>query len=156
MAINTDTRKGTGKFSNFLQKTTEVGKSAAESVQKSAAAFSEKVKEDSYQHRLNKYNPLFSDEYFAAEFVLPHLIVIVDEAVRRGIDVCEGAIGWLGKENDVEILYLYDEAVPFSGLQFIPTATCDAVYYVDSFDRHSFIKADCYFRKVQDDLYKCG
>lgn len=37
--------------------------------------------------------------------------MIVDDAVRRDIDVCEGSIGWLGKENDIEILYLYDTAI---------------------------------------------
>ena len=45
MAINTDTKKAASKLSSFLQKTTEVGKNAAESVQKSAVAFSEKIKE---------------------------------------------------------------------------------------------------------------
>jgi hypothetical protein len=41
--------------------------------------------------------------------------------------------------------------IPFSGLQFIPMATCDAVYYVDSFDRTKFIKADSYFKKIQEE-----
>ena len=43
MAINFNTKKGTEKLTDFLQKTTAVGKTAAESVQKGAIAFSEKV-----------------------------------------------------------------------------------------------------------------
>ena len=80
MAINFDTKKGAEKLTGFLQKTTEVGKNAAESVQKSAATLSEKVRDASYQDRLKKYNPLFPEEYTDTAFILPHLIVIVDEA----------------------------------------------------------------------------
>lgn len=50
------------------------------------------------------------------------MIKIVDDAERRGIDVCEGAIGWLGKVANTEIMYLYDEAVEDSGLTFVPMA----------------------------------
>ena len=145
MAISFDTKKGAEKLSGFLQKTAEVGKNAADSMQKSAVAFSEKVKEDSYTRRLKKYNPLFPDEYHSESFCPPNMIVIVDDAVRRGIDVCEGAIGWRSNQNGVEVLHLYDEAVLLSGIRFVPTITCDAVYYVDSFDRNCYIRTDCIF-----------
>ena len=29
------------------------------------------------------------------------MIMIVDDAVRRGIDVCEGSIGWRSNENGI-------------------------------------------------------
>lgn len=162
MKIGFDKKKSAEKLAAIAQGTTDVSKKVAagvksgtviaiEKTKTNAASVIEKTKSDAYARRLKKFNPLFPDQYNDEAFKLPNIIEIVDDAVRKDIDVCEGAIGWLGKENDVEILYLYDEAVPFSGLQFIPTATCDAVYYVDSFDRTCFIKADCYFRKVQDE-----
>ena len=151
MAIKFDAKKGAEKFSGLLQKTTEVGKTAAESVQKGALAFSEKVKEDSYTRRMKKYNPLFPDEYHNGSFCIPNMIVIVDDAVRRGIDVCEGAIGWRSNQNGVEVLHLYDEAVSMSGIRFIPAITCDAVYYVDSFDRNCYIRTDCIFDRAHNE-----
>jgi hypothetical protein len=72
---------------------------------------SEKAKQDSYLRKMKKYNPLFPDVYTGSDFIVPNMIVIVDEAVRRGIDVCEGAIGWLDTENGIETLYLYDDAL---------------------------------------------
>lgn len=162
MKISFDKKKSSEALAAITQSTTTIGKKVADGVKSGtvnvvektkvgAAAVVEKTKNDAYARRLKKFNPLFPDKYNDESFNLPNIIVIVDDAVRKDIDVCEGAIGWLGKENDVEVLYLYDEAVSSSGIQFIPTATCDAVYYVDSFDRHSYIKADCYFRKVQDE-----
>ena len=101
--------------------------------------------------RLKKYNPLFLDEYQKIEFVMPKMIVIRDDLERRGIDVCEGAMGWLGKESEMEVLYLYDKDVAASGIQFVPTASCDAVYYVDSFDSKRFIRTDCIFSKAHEE-----
>ena len=162
MKIGFDKKKSAEALAALAQNTSEISKKVAEGVKSNTAlvvektktgavAVAEKTKNDAYARRLKKYNPLFPDKFFAETFNVPNIIVIVDDAVRKGIDVCEGAIGWIGKEKDVEVLYLYDEAVPTCGLQFIPTATCDAVYYVDSFDRKSFIKADSYFRKVQEE-----
>ncbi len=151
MKIEIDTKKGAEAVSRFLQKTSDISKKTISDVQKGAAAFSEKSKQDSYMRRLKKYNPLFPDVYNSPDFNLPNMIMIVDDATRRGIDVCEGSIGWIGNQGGMEILYLYDEAVPTSHLQFIPTANCDSVYYVDSFDRHRFIRVDCIFNKAHEE-----
>ena len=151
MAIRIDTKKGVEKLTGFLQKTSEVGKNAAESVQKSAATLSEKVKDASYQDRVKKYNPLFPDEYTDSAFALPHLIVLVDEAVRRGIDVCEGAIGWKSTESDTEILHLYSSAIAIKELEFYPSATIDAAYYVDNFNPNRYINVDCIFNKSHEE-----
>jgi hypothetical protein len=151
MATSLDTKKGAKKLTGLLQKTTEVGKSAAESVQKGALAFSEKVKEDSFQYRLNKYNPLFLDKYMATEFVLPQLIVIVDEVVRRGIDVCDGAIGWKSVQSDTEVLHLYNTSIALKKIEFYPTATTDATYYVDNFNPNRYINVDCIFNKAHEE-----
>jgi len=76
--------------------------------------------------------------------------MIVDDAIRKNIDVCKGAIGWKAFEKGVEVLRLYDEAIAFSGLHFVPAAVCDAIYYVDVHDRSRFIRLDCFFEKMQE------
>ena len=138
-------------FSNLIQKTSDLSKKTLSGVQAGATALTEKTKQESYLRRLKKYNPLFPDVFFSEEFNVPNMIMIRDDAERRGIDVCEGAIGWLGKEGTMEVLYLYDEAVQNSGFSFVPTADCDAVYYVDSFDRKKFIRIDYIFSKAHEE-----
>lgn len=151
MKITIDTKKEMEAVSKFLQKTSDFGKKTVSDVQASAIALSEKAKQDSYLRRLKKYNPLFPDVFYSAEFSLPNMIVIRDDAERRGIDVCDGAIGWTNNESGMEVLYLYDEEVPNCGLKFIPSAECDAVYYVDSYDRSRFIRTDCIFKKAHEE-----
>ena len=162
----TDTKE---KFSNLLQKTAEVGKrtadfgkkaaektvdiskKVADNVQENAKALSEKSKDEAYLRKLKKYNPLFPDQYFSPEFNRPNMIVIVDDAVRKGIDVCEGAIGWLSNSNGMEVLNLYDEAIELSGIHFVPSATCDTAYYIDAFDRNRYIQVEKLFGKAHEE-----
>lgn len=151
MAINFDPKKGAEKLTDFLQKTSDAGKKALEEAQKSAVAISEKAKEDSYQYRLKKYNPLFPDEYTATDFALPHLIVLVDEVVRRGIDVCEGAIGWRSIEADSEVLHLYSTSSTLKDIEFYPSATIDGTYYIDHFNPKRYINVDCIFNKAHEE-----
>lgn len=101
---------------------------------------------------MRKYNPVFLDEYRRSDFGLPNVIVIVDDAVRKNIKICEGAIGWKSNPNDVEIFHIYDEFVKDSGLHFIPAAVCDTVYYVDPHDRTHFISFECLFRNIQEQM----
>lgn len=147
MAIKFDTEK----VSSFLNKAKEVGKNAAESAEKGAVALSEKVKEASYQDRLKKYNPLFPEEYTAVGFILPHLITIVDEAVRRGIDVCEGAIGWRSVESETEVLHLYNTSTELKEIEFYPAAVSGATYYIDNFNPNRYINVDYIFEKAHEE-----
>ncbi|MEO1815033.1 MAG: hypothetical protein ABGU93_05505 [Acetobacterium sp.] len=146
-----DPQKSSETVSNILQKTYDAGKKATENIQKSAKSLSDKTKNDNYLRKLKKYNPIFPELYKSTDFNIPNIIMIVDDAVRRDVDVCEGSIGWLGKENDIEILYLYDSAIVMSGIQFIPMVTCDTFYCVDSFDSNRFIKADYIFTRAQEE-----
>ncbi len=123
----------------------EKAKNIGGGVKKVGVAVWEKGKIINKNRQINKYKPLSPEEYTSEGFSLPNVIVIVDDAVRKGIEVCKGAIGWLSKEKGVEVLHLYDEAVEFSGLKFYPNATCDGVYYVDGHDRKRFIQLDTYF-----------
>jgi len=151
MKLKIDTKKGAEVVSGFLQKTSDVSKKTLADVQAGAVALSEKTKQDAYLRRLKKYNPLFPEVFFGVEFNIPNMVMIRDDAERRGIDVCEGAIGWLGTEGGMEVLYLYDEAVPTCGLKFVPTADCNAVYYVDKFDRTKFIRTDYVFKNANNE-----
>ena len=127
-------------FSNFLKKTSE-------GIQKGAKNVSEFTQKTIHDNKVKRYNPLFKEEFKKKSFKLPNVIQIVDDAVRRDIDVCEGAIGWTSKVNDVEILYLYDEWVKDSKIQFVPYAKIDAVYCVDNFDRNKFTNTDTIFER---------
>lgn len=149
-------KKSTRTLSNLLSKTASLSKRVtksvhqgftvvSENVQHGAQVITEKAKNDSYARRMKKYAPLFPKEYRSKSFNRPNMIIIRDDAERRGIDVCEGAIGWLNSDSGMEILYLYDEAVKKSGICFVPAATCDAVYYVDSYDRNRYIQLDSIF-----------
>lgn len=151
MKISIDTKKGAEAVSGFLQKTSDRSRQAIADVQAGAIAISEKSKQDSYQRRMKKYNPVFPEVFHSENFNIPNMIVIRDDAERRGIDVCEGAIGWLGTVGGMEILYLYDEAVPNSGITFVPVAACDAIYYVDNHNRNRFIRTDCIFSKAHEE-----
>ena len=139
------------KVSKAVCGTKELGLKVVSGAKDGIVSVAEKTKNESYLRRLKKYNPIFPDDYTNPDFNIPNMIMIVDDAVRKGIDVCEGAIGWLGNNAGMETLYLYDEAVDFSGLNFVPTVTCDAVYYVDSFDKNRFVRTDCIFSKAHEE-----
>ena len=151
MKIEFDKKKSAEALSGLVKSTVDFGMKAAADARVGVNAMVEKTKAAGYARRLKKYNPLFPEQYQSESFNLPNIIMIVDDAVRRGIDVCEGSIGWLSKESGVEVLCLYDEAVTFSGIQFVPSVTCDALYYVDSFDRNRFIRTDCIFSKAHEE-----
>ena len=104
-----------------------------------------------HEAQLARYNPIFPQEYLDPEFDLPMMIVLVDEDERKGIDVCEGSIGWLSTKGKMEVLHLYLEAVPLSGLEFYPLSVCDAVYFYDPFNRKRFISLSSYFETAQKD-----
>lgn len=146
-----ENKKAPKSMTEFLHKATDIGKKVADNIQEGAKTFSEKSKNDSYERRMKKYNPLFPEKYHSEDFKLPNVVIIVDDAVRRGIDVCEGAIGWTNNDSGEEILFLYDEYIEQSGINFDPTPDCDAAYCVDKFDRTKFIRADSIFAKTLEE-----
>lgn len=151
LKLNLDVKKGSEAVSDALHKTSEFGKKVSSEVQKTAKEITEKTKNENYLRKLKKYNPLFPDKYFSDDFNLPNMIIIVDDAERREIDVCQGAIGWTSNQNGIEVLHLYDEFISDCGIQFIPAPICDAIYYVDRFDRTCFIQTDCIFSKAHEE-----
>lgn len=151
MKINFDKRKIAEVTTGIVQKTVDTSKKVAHDAKNNMGSAIQKAKSEALLRKLKKLNPVFPDQYKSKEFNLPNMIMIVDDAVRRGNKLCEGAIGWLSSDAGVEMLCLYDEEIEFSGLKFIPAPVCDAIYYVDNFDRSKFIRTDCIFSKAHEE-----
>ena len=144
-------KKQSAFLSNVWKKTVDISKKTAESVQQKTKEMVEKGKEKKIEKKMKKLNPLFPETFQSANFHLPNIIEIVDDAKRRGIELCEGAIGWLDVIKDVEVLHLYDEWVEQSGIQFVPFWKCDNIYCVDNFNRNRYVNANFIFRKSTED-----
>ena len=129
------------------EKMANLWKNTKEGISKGAKVVSETTKKTIHEQKLKHYNPLFKEEFKSKSYKLPNVIQIVDDAERRDIDVCEGAIGWTSKVNGVEVLYLYDEWIKESKIKFVPYVKVDAVYYMDNFDRNQFIITDRIFER---------
>ncbi len=143
-----DFKKKAGEFGKAAG---NFGKKTADTIQKSFKEMSVQNQKNRHNHLVSKYNPLFPEKYNSPDFKIPNVIEIVDDAVRRGIEVCEGAIGWTSEVNGVEVLHLYDEWIKESGIKFVPVAKCDTVYCVDNFDRNRFIRIDSIFAKANEE-----
>ena len=143
--------KTTEKVLNFFEKASDLSKRTADNIHKGAKDLSKKIKEENQERKFKKYNPLFAEEFESDSFNIPNVIKIVDDADRRGIEICEGAIGWRERINKIEVLCLYDEAVRMSGINFIPTAACNTFYCVDNYNRNNFISADKIFSMAHNE-----
>ncbi|MGM9619515.1 MAG: hypothetical protein ACI3W8_06765 [Oscillospiraceae bacterium] len=95
-----DLQKSADSFKNAANAVGQAGRKAAAVVKDGVQVISDKAQEASasiqaktLEDRVKKFNPIFPDQYRGADFNIPNLIQIVDDAVRKGIDVCEGAIG---------------------------------------------------------------
>ncbi|MBQ8818009.1 MAG: hypothetical protein IJZ83_05480 [Clostridia bacterium] len=149
--MNNENNKTKDTFANILKKTSDIGKKAADQVQKGAKIVSEQTKKNIEEHKKKKYNPIFPKDFRKKDFCLPNIIEIVDDAVRREIDYCEGAIGWCDTRGETEVFHLYDEWVENSGIQFVPFWKCDNVYCVDAFDRKRYINVNSIFAKATEE-----
>lgn len=103
---------------------------------------------------LNKfiYKPVFPDEYNSPDYKIPKMIIIKDEASRKGIDVCKGAIGWADKIGELEALCMYDDWAKSCGLSFMPTLTLDTAYYVHPFDSSKYVRVEDYITTMKKDM----
>lgn len=121
---------------------------AGAAISSGAAAASEKAARAIKNQKERLYSPLFAEDYFSTDFDMPKLVVIADEDERKGIDICDGAIGWLNTRRIPEIIFMYEEFVPRSNVRFSPRPMCGGVYY-----RHPF-ESDLYLQ-VKDYLKIC-
>ncbi len=146
-----DKEKSAQMLSDLMHKTVDISKKAVDGADKGIRNLVEKSKQDSYDRKVKRLNPLFPDRYHSAEFALPNIIKIVDDAERRGEAICDGAIGWTAFAKETEVLYLYDEFVPECEITFVPVATCNTVYCVDPYDRKRFISTESVFTKANEE-----
>lgn len=123
----------------------------ADKRQQFAMQKADKSKSEAYLKMLEKYNPVYEDEYESGRFYMPNMIMIEDDSKRREADVLEEAIGWRTKERGTEIFHLFEDMVEKTGFEFLPNLQCNAFYYVDSFDRNRFIRVDCIFTIARDE-----
>lgn len=136
------------KFTNLVNKATEFGKKAVADIQQSQKEQKEKRLVEKREKDIKKFKPLFEADYTDPKFNIPNVIHIVDDADRREIEVCEGAIGWLERQNDVEVLKLYDEWMNKIGITFVPVAKCDSIYCIDPYDKSRFIDVEDAFDRT--------
>lgn len=144
-------QKPNNKISNIFNKATDFGKKVADGISKSVQNLSVSTQKTIQEKKAKKLNPLFPDKFKSTDFNMPNVIEIVDDAERRDVELCEGAIGWIDKIKGVEVLHLYDEYIKESGVKFVPFARCDAVYCVDPFDRTQFINTDTTFERTTNE-----
>lgn len=135
------------KLSSFWQKTSDIGKKAAEG----AKAFAEQTKKNIYDAQAKKYTPVTAEEFNNGEFKIPNIIEIVDDSVNSKFITCDGAIGWIEKHQDVDVLHMYSDFVTSCNLQFIPVPQRDNTYCKDNFDRNKFINANQVFGKATEE-----
>lgn len=145
------TEKKSGGMSEFWRKASDAGKKVADGVSKGTKSLAEKAKEYNHEQKLKKYNPLTMEEFKSEEFHIPNIIKIVDDASRRDVDVCEGAIGWREIVNEVEVLCLYNEYINEVGVKFIPMAEYGEIYCSDRFDSSRFLNVTLAFRRATDE-----
>lgn len=143
--------KGKGALAGMMQNTVDFGKKAVNVAKENALAMAEKRKAEAIDKEIKKYNPLFPDQFENEGFHLPKVIVVADDAERREIEVCKGAIGWRSVENKTEILWIYDKEAERTGVQFVPSRQCNGIYHVDRFDPDRYILADQVFSRALDE-----
>ena len=156
MALKDIRNRLSGAASAASGKVKAVGGTVAERAAGASVVVAERAKEGAQmaaeaqiEARKKKYAPVFREEYLAPDYDLPNMIVIEDEDKRKGIDVCEGAIGWLTRANGMEILHLYHEFVDESGLVFHPLPQMDAAYLLDVSGSGRFVNLECLFAETQ-------
>ena len=177
--VNRDIEKGPKDIKKSVKNTQKALKSAAKATGKTASMVSnvagkkisegaekaeKKISKAVHEHKLKKYSPLFIDDYQSENFDSPKLVVIADEDMRKGIEVCDGAIGWTERRCVPEILFIYEEFAPKSGMRFYPRQICGGAYYRHPFEDDLYLQVKDYVKvcrgnqltELKDIAYKLG
>ena len=134
-------------FSNLWQKTSDMGKKAAEG----AKAFADQTKKNIYDAQAKKYTTVTLKELKSKSFMIPNIIEIVDDSSNRKFITDENAIGWIEQHEGIDVLHLYSAFVKKCNVTFIPLAQRDSVYCKDNFDPEKFIDANQVFGKATEE-----
>lgn len=152
LSIAADAASSAAKVGGIAaQAATKTGTKAVKAASRNLKKAAELAQQVQHEKRVARLNPLFPEEYESPNFDLPNMIVIVDEDQRKDIPECQGAMGWITKDTELEVLNLYLEAVSSSNLSFYPPASIGEVYYRDTFNDRHFIKLDTFSSTVQKD-----
>ncbi|MBO5415686.1 MAG: hypothetical protein J6A83_03565 [Clostridia bacterium] len=149
MSEKSDAKKGKAKesISNFWQKTTDIGKKAAEE----AKSLAEQAKKGIQEQQAKKYTPVTEEELKSEDFLVPSLIEIVDDYSKRDIITQQDAIGWIELHKEVRVLHMYFGYAPKSDFTFIPVIQRDAIYCSDNFEAKKFINSIHIFGKATEE-----
>ena len=110
----------------------------------------DKKRTDAYLKQLEKYKPVYEEAYFGG-FYMPNLLVIEDDTRRNEAEVLNCAVGWVEKDKETEVFHLFEDAVGMSGLKLLPNVQCGSLYYVDSFDKNTYMRVECIFDIVRNE-----
>ncbi len=152
------------KFLGLAKKIGESAKSTAETVgstvKSSASTFVATAKESSeqfeikreqhkYENDIKKYHPINEDFFRAGEFVKPSVVRAVKDDVRRDVEVCKGAVGFITGEGANELLNVYTEHCDLLGdINWYPEFS-EGVYRVDPCEENRYIRIDLYFQYMK-------
>ena len=95
-------------------------------------------------------HPIFAEDLDSADFLISKLIRITDiDKKRAESEVCQGSIGYISTQKDLQIVNIYKDKVDLFGLSFYPDIDCE-LYYVDPSDRDKYIALDDYFSFLKE------
>ena len=137
-----ETKKGTikGLFRKIARKGHEI-----------VADKAVKNRNEAYLRRLEKYSPVYMEEFESGGFYMPNILLVEDDSKRHDADVLERAIGWRTKEKGTEVFHIFEDSVSSVGLVLVPDIQCSSFYYVDGFDKKRFVRVDCIFDIARDE-----
>lgn len=160
--------KSKGKFLDIAKSIGTVAKTTADALgtttKNAAISLAATVKENNEQlnakmeqrkneNDIRKYRPVYEENIKSPEFVLPSMIRVVGDDVRRTIKACEGAIGYYTEGKGAKVFNIYKEHLNLFDIEFYPYQE-EAVYYVDPCYENHYIRIDEYFvylKKVRVD-----
>ncbi len=130
----------------------DVGEFAGVQIKQAKRVFdkvSKNIEESLSKQRLEKYRPLFPEEFDKDTFVFPNMINVVEFDKRMGIDECKGAIGYQDRINNLDFLGIYKSDIEKFGLTFYP-GKAEAAYYVHPLDNKMYIEVSEYFKYLKN------
>ncbi len=128
---------------------------AGEAADLAAAAAKEHQEKTIQRRREARFKglcPVTREEYFAEDFDLPHVIVVVDEDEVKEVPEFEGCIGRLGVEDDgLEVFHIHRDFIQDSGLEFHPAPDYRMVFSADPHNDRRFVGVEGIFQTYQQE-----
>ncbi len=122
-------------FKNAAQKVGATVKTAVAEIKHESEIRKEQIRE----------KPIDIDDYKSSTFSMPDVIKII----KKPVDKFTNSIGYMQTIKDVDILYIFNNYVVESGLNFIPEIKNDTMYYVNPKCEKEFIEVEKYQREIE-------